>query len=103
MPLIVLPEKRIVASFMPVATIMDNKAFVNIPPFAMCVSPANPAVISALGAPMPCTPIPTSPWVPGNPKVLAGGIPAVDNNSKLICAYGGVINITNPGQVKAMI
>ena len=46
----------------PAATIMDNKPFVNILPFGMCISPANPEVIAetaaALGVltPAPCIP-----------------------------------------------
>jgi hypothetical protein len=93
----------------PDANIMDNKPMVNILPFAMCSSLANPTVASAtaaaLGAltPMPCVPVIPAPWAPGAPTVLIANQPALDNNCKLMCAYGGVIQIVNPGQSTVMI
>jgi hypothetical protein len=39
----------------------------------------------------------------GAPTVLIGNMPALDNNSKLMCNWGGVIQIVNPGQMKMMI
>ena len=39
-----------------------------------------------------------APWAPGAPNVLIGNIPALDNVSKLMCAYGGVVQFTTPGQ-----
>lgn len=106
--LMVLPKNKVLAT-MPAANIMDNKPFVNILPFGMCSSMANPAVASATAAalgvltPMPCTPVTTAPWAPGSPKVLIGNMPALNNSSKLICAYGGVIQINNAGQSKTMV
>jgi len=106
--LMVLPQNRVLAT-MPAANIMDNKPFVNILPFGMCTSMANPAVASATAAalgvltPMPCTPVTPAPWAPGSPKVLIGNMPALNNSSKLMCAYGGVIQITNAGQSKTMV
>jgi hypothetical protein len=47
---------------------------------------------------MPCTPVPAGPWVPGVPTVLVGNMPAVDMNCKLMCSFGGVIQILSPGQ-----
>lgn len=101
--LMVLPTERVIAS-MPIATIMDNRPFVNILPFGMCTSIANPAVAAATTAalgvltPMPCVPIISGPWVPGSPTVFIGNKPALSSFSKCFCAYGGVIDITNPGQ-----
>ncbi len=98
----VLPQKKVLSS-MPVATIMDNKPFVNIMPFGMCTSMANPTVAAATAAalgvltPCPCTPNTTAPWTPGSPTVLIGGNPALNNTSKLMCSFGGVIQIANPG------
>lgn len=89
---------------MPIANIMDNKPMMNILPFAMCTSMGNPTVQSATAAamgvltPMPCIPNTTAPWVPGSPTVLIAGMPALNSSSKLICSFGGVIQITNPGQ-----
>jgi len=91
------------------ANIMDNKPMVNIMPFAVCSSMANPTVAAAtaaaLGAltPMPCHPVIPAPWAPGAPTVLIANQPALDNNCKLMCAYGGVIQIVNPGQTTVMI
>ena len=104
----VLPQNKTLTS-MPLANIMDNKPMVNIMPFGMCQSIANPTVASATAAalgvltPMPCIPATTSPWVPGSPTVLIGGQPALNNTSKLICMWGGVIQITNPGTTNIMV
>ena len=93
----------------PDANIMDNKPMVNILPFGMCSSMANPTVAAAtaaaLGAltPMPCIPVIPAPWAPGSPTVLIANQPALNNSSKLMCAYGGVIQIVNPGQSTVMI
>lgn len=80
---------------MPAATIMDNVCTT----FGMCSNPANPAVAAAtaaaLGVPTPsaCMPVIPAPWVPGCPTVLVCGKPMLDNSSKLMCAYGGVISV----------
>lgn len=81
----------------PAATIMDKNPMVNIPTFGMCTSLANPSVAAAAGAPMPCVPFILAPWVPPSPKVLIKGKPALVNNCKCFCNWGGVISITNPG------
>ncbi|MDG0789510.1 DUF4280 domain-containing protein [Cohnella ginsengisoli] len=89
---------------MPIANIMDNKPFVNIMPFGVCNSMANPAVASATAAafgvltPMPCTPVTAAPWAPGSPTVMIGSMPALNNASKCMCNFGGVIQISSPGQ-----
>jgi hypothetical protein len=90
---------------MPIANIMDNKPMVNILPFGMCNSPANPMVAAATAAalgvltPMPCIPVTAAPWVPGSPTVLVGNMPALNNSSKCMCNWGGVISVAFPGQV----
>ncbi|WP_035121630.1 DUF4280 domain-containing protein [Cohnella panacarvi] len=104
----VLPVNRTMTA-MPIANIMDNKPFVNITPFGMCQSMANPAVASATAAalgvltPMPCTPVTAAPWVPGSPTVLVSNFPALNNSSKCMCNFGGVIQIVNPGQVTIQV
>lgn len=104
----VLPNNKVINN-MPLGNIMDYKPMVNIMPFGMCSSLANPTVAaataSALGVltPMPCMPVITSPWVPGSPTCLIGGNPALNNSCKLMCMYGGVITVLNPGQTSIMI
>ncbi len=101
--LLVLPVNRVLAGA-PAANVMDSVPFLNVTPFGMCTSPANPAVAAATAAafgvltPMPCTPVPAGPWVPGVPTVLVGNMPAADMTCKLTCAFGGVISILAPGQ-----
>ena len=88
---------------------MDNKPFANIPPFIMCSSVANPTVVAATAAalgvltPMPCMPVIPGPWVPGSPTVLLREAPALNNSSKLMCAYAGVISIVMPQTTKEMV
>jgi hypothetical protein len=101
--LVVLPDKQVLTGT-PAANIMDGKPIVNVPPFGMCSSPANPMVAAATAAalgvltPMACVPATPAPWAPGAPTVLIGGMPALDNSSKLMCTWGGVIQIAAPGQ-----
>jgi hypothetical protein len=93
----------------PVATITDIAPFLNIGPFTLCSSIANPVVAAAtiakLGVltPMPCTPVVPAPWIPGSPTVLVQGRPALTNSSTCLCAYGGLISIVSPGQVTVFV
>jgi len=106
--LVVLPIKRVTTQT-PDANIMDNVPLVNILPFGMCQSLANPAVATATTAalgvltPMPCIPVPVAPWAPGSPTVLIGNMPALNNSSKLMCAFGGVIGVNFAGQATVSI
>lgn len=110
-PLTVLPVNRVMnmQGAMPSATIMDNKPMVNVITFGMCSSLANPMVAAATAAalgvltPMPCIPFTLAPWAPGCPTVLIGNMPALNNSSKLMCNWGGVISINVPGQVTVQI
>ena len=78
---------------MPLATIMDNMPMVNILPFGMCNTPSITGVAAvsaaALGVltPMPCV-----------PNVTLNAMPALDNNCKLMCNWGSVIEIIQPCQ-----
>jgi hypothetical protein len=47
---------------------------------------------------MPCVPVTTAPWAPGSPTVLIGNMPALNDQSKLMCNWGGVIQINSAGQ-----
>lgn len=105
--LTVLPTNRVLGDT-PAANIMDNVPMLNVMPFGMCSSLANPTVAAATSAalgvltPMPCVPFTVAPWAPGVPTVLIGNMPAVDNNCKLMCNWGGVIQVVSPGQFKVM-
>jgi hypothetical protein len=101
---VVMPEHKVMTSNQPAANIMDNIPMKNVMPFGACKSPANPAVAAATAAamgvltPQPCIPVIPAPWVVGAPTVLLDGKPALNNSSKLMCAYAGVIEVQNPGQ-----
>ena len=107
--LVVLPQNRVTTNFMPAATIMDCIPFVNVLPFGMCTSLANPTVAAAtttaLGVltPMTCVPVIPAPWTPGNPTVLIGGNPILNTTSKCSCAFGGVITVTDAGQQTVLV
>jgi hypothetical protein len=102
--LVVLPTNKTYTNQVPDANIMDHVSMVNIPPFGMCSSLANPSVAAATSAamgaltPMPCVPNTPAPWVAGAPTVVLGNAPTLDDRSKLMCAWGGVIRFTNPGE-----
>jgi len=106
--LMVLPTNKVSVSLF-VATIMDNKPFVNIMPFGMCTTLSNPAVAAATAAalgvltPMPCVPVTVAPWIPGKPTVLVGSFPALTDSSVLMCTWGGVIKVTTAGQFKVQL
>jgi hypothetical protein len=107
--LVVLPVNKVLAEGPPAANIMDFKPMVNIMPFGVCNSMANPMVAAATAAalgvltPMPCIPMTSAPWVPGAPTVMIANMPALDNVSKCLCNWGGVIAFTNAGTTKTMI
>jgi len=102
--LVVLPTNRTFTQQQPGANIMDQVPMVNIMPFGMCMSIANPAVAAATTAalgvltPVPCVPIPTNPWTPGAPTVNLAGSPTLDSTSTLTCMWGGVIEFITPGE-----
>lgn len=106
--LVVLPTTTIVSGT-PTA---NNTAFapvVNVPTFGACSSLANPTVASATSAalgvltPMPCVPMTTAPWLPGPVKTIEGGTPATDQTCTLMCNWGGVITVLNPGQITVQV
>ena len=105
----VLPKARVLTENMPMACIADNIPMVNIPPFGVCTSLANPVTAAqtaaALGVltPGPCIPVLPAPWLPGSPTVLVGGMPALTMTSKCQCAYGGVISVVNPGATREQV
>ena len=101
--------KTVVTSMMMAGNIMDHVPMLNILPFGMCSSPANPMVAAATAAalgvltPMPCIPVTLAPWAPGSPTVMLCNSPALNNTSKLMCNWAGVISFISPGQMTHMI
>lgn len=94
----------------PMATIKDMQPNVNLQPFGMCSSLANPNVAAATAAalgvltPQPCTMVPAGTWTAQNPKILAGGAPCLTNEATLMCGFGaGTIKIMMPGQTKVLV
>ncbi len=107
--LAVLPTKMVSCSKVPAATIMDFAPMVNIPPFGVCTSIANPIVAAATAAafgvltPQPCIPCTAAPWAPGAPTVTIAGQPALDNASMCMCMWAGEISIVSPGQTQTTV
>lgn len=107
-PLIVTSQQQTLGTNMPAACIMDN-TLANLPTFGMCNTPSNPTVASATAAalgvltPMPCVPVFAGPWIPGAPTVLISNKPALNNTSKLMCAYGGVVSVLMSPAVTIMV
>ncbi|MDR1881989.1 MAG: DUF4280 domain-containing protein [Prevotella sp.] len=87
------------------ANIMDFVPMANVMPFGMCQSMSNPTVASATAAamgaltPMPCIPVFIGPWAPGGQQMICN-FPALLDNCKLNCAYGGNIAINFPGHTE---
>ena len=105
----VLPVNRVMAGNQPAANIMDHKPNVNIPPFGMCMSLANPQVAAATSAalgvltPMPCVPMTMSPWTPGAATTQIGNMPALHDGCMCNCMWGGVIKVAFAGQVQVQV
>lgn len=107
--LTVLPANLVMSSSQPAANIMDHQPMVNIAPFGMCMSPANPMVAAATAAalgvltPMPCIPMTMTPWSPGAAKTMVANMPALHDGCMCNCMWGGVIKVVFPGQVTQMV
>ena len=105
--LTVLPVNGSAADEQPAATVMDNVPMLNIAPFGMCKTQANPQVAAATSAamgvltPMPCLPVIPAPWSPGASVVTIEGQKALTSDSKCSCAWTGSIEITDPATAVA--
>ena len=101
--LTVLPTAGTDADEQPAATVNDNKPMVNIAPFGMCKTQANPQVAAATSAaqgvltPQPCVPVITAPWSPGSSVVTISEQKALTDDSTCKCTWTGTIEITDPG------
>jgi uncharacterized Zn-binding protein involved in type VI secretion len=102
----ILPMSRVTIEGRPAAAISDMVPMVNIAPFGMCSSIANPTVAAATAAalgvltPMPCVPAIAGTWIPTAPQTTIGGKPALVAGSTCVCSFGGVITITMPGAMR---
>jgi hypothetical protein len=100
----ILPINRVMSGGQPAANIADMVPMLNILPFGMCISLANPTVAVATAAalgvltPMPCIPVPAGPWVTVNQRENVGGLPTVDLSGTCTCAWGGLIRATVAAQ-----
>ncbi len=105
-PITVTSQSKVLIDGKPAATIQDAAPMSNVGPFAMCTTLSNPQVASATAAalgvltPQPCVPVTTGAWIPSGGSVLIDGKPALTQECKLMCTYGGQITIMNPGQTK---
>ncbi len=99
----VLPVVGSAADDQPASTVNDSIPMVNIAPFGMCKTQANPRVAAATTAaagtltPMPCVPMVTGPWSPGSTLTILQGVKALTDDSKCSCAWAGTITITDAG------
>jgi hypothetical protein len=102
--LTVLPPNMTTGDDNDAANIQDMQPMVNIAPFGMCQSMANPQVAAATAAaqgvltPQPCMPMTAAPWSPGSTSVTIGGQPAVNDSCQLVCNWGGQIQVSSAGQ-----
>ncbi len=100
----VLPKNDVSGDSSAAANVQDMQPNVNVAPFGMCTSMANPQVAAATAAaqgvltPQPCVPMTTAPWTPGSTSVTIGGQPALSDSSQLVCQWGGQIQIQSAGQ-----
>lgn len=101
---VIHPVKPVLLGNKPMASIMDSKPMVNIKPFGLCKSLANPVVAAATAAAngklqkMPCIPNVITPWLGGKTNVLVKKQPALMDNSKCMCVWAGAIKITDSRQ-----
>jgi hypothetical protein len=108
-PYLTIPIHMEITCIMPASTIIDTMPFLNILPFAICSSKANPMVIAIMAATLgavqvaPCIPMTFIPWSPPMSNILIGGIPAVDSQAKPKCLWAGSISVLFPGQVQVTL
>lgn len=103
--LTVYPDRTVFLTEKPIANISDHISMYNIAPFGKCRTTAYPPTGSATAAnhgtltPMPCVPGTVSEWINGKSDYLVKGKSALLKSSYCRCQWGGIITITNDGQV----
>lgn len=102
--LAVMPLKRVNIGGQPAANIADAAPSINVAPFPLCNSKANPLVLQAITASQgsvnvaPCQFAPAGQWSPGSKVVKIAGQPALTKSCKLKCIFNGEISISDAGQ-----
>ncbi|MBP6951102.1 MAG: DUF4280 domain-containing protein [Alphaproteobacteria bacterium] len=108
-PLVVLPDRTVIAEEMLMGNIEDKHPLANIETFGMCSSLTNPKVDAATTAaagvltPMPCIPNVIAPWVSEALDVTVQGLPAIDETAIVMCLWAGVIHIKKAGNSTVMV
>ncbi len=103
--LTVYPDRTVSLTEKPMANISDHISLYNIAPFGKCHTTRYPATGAATAAnkgrltPMPCVPGTVSDWINGKDDYIVKGKPALLKSSYCRCQWGGVITITDDGQV----
>lgn len=103
--LTVYPDRTVFLTGKPMANISDHVSMYNIAPFGRCRTTAYPPTGSATAAnkgvltPMPCVPGTMTEWINGKSDYLVKGKPALLKSSYCRCQWGGIITVTNDGQV----
>lgn len=98
----VLPTKKVFIDGKPLAVISDTKPMVNVKPFGMCKSMANPTVAAATAAnkgklkKMPCVPNTVGMWSEGISHFTSDEMTPC-NKSKCMCAFAGEISVQDVG------
>ncbi len=100
---LVVPAPGRVFAGAPVANVTDFVPFVNVSPFGACSSPVNPAVAAAMGAPQPCAPQTVAPWIAPGQTNAVRKLPVLQATDRLICLWGGAIEVVSAGQTKVMV
>lgn len=102
--LTVLPDRTVLVANQPAATVADHQPNVNVMPFGLCRSTANPQVAAATAAaggaltPQPCVPVIPAPWSPGSATVAAAHQGVLTKDATCQCQWAGVISVTAPAQ-----
>lgn len=103
--LTVYPDRTVFLTEKPMANISDHISMYNIAPFGKCHTTCYPPTGSATSAnhghltPMPCVPGTDTDWINGKDDYIIKGNPALLKSSYCRCKWGGVITITDDGQI----
>lgn len=103
--LTVYPDRTVELTTKPTANISDHISMYNIAPFGKCHTTCYPPTGSATAAnhghltPMPCVPGTDTDWINGKDDYIIKGNPALLKSSYCRCKWGGIITITDDGQI----